>query len=340
MKKWLYILLAFLPMLSCVGQKDDPAAEVRLVADFSVLNVTAGDSTTFTVLSGEEDVTEYATIRNETDGTVLEGAVFTPDEEGEWTFVASIDGAESEPVLITALAIAEEGKDYFRRSLLLDFTGTWCVNCPKMEEAIHAAMEARPGRIVPIAVHCKADAMRLKPASDDLVKQFDVKEFPSAVVDLDPESKIVEGSAELLLHQVDRLLDARGPAAGIRVTTSWDKDAPGITDNPALVIEAELTAVRDGDYTLGFAVLEDGIVAAQTGGSPDHVHDNVLRHWKIADSHTPHLTEGETLKLCIMYEVAESQRVVVMAIRNGIVDNVVTCAAGASVDYQYEEEND
>ena len=182
--------------------------------------------------------------------------------------------------------------------------------------------------------------MRLKPASDDLVKQFDVKEFPSAVVDLDPESKIVEGSAELLLHQVDRLLDARGPAAGIRVTTSWDKDAPGITDNPALVIEAELTAVRDGDYTLGFAVLEDGIVAAQTGGSPDHVHDNVLRHWKIADSHTPHLTEGETLKLSIMYEVAESQRVVVMAIRNGIVDNVVTCAAGASVDYQYEEEND
>ena len=41
-----------------------------------------------------------------------------------------------------------------------------------------------------------------------------------------------------------------------------------------------------------------------------------------------------------MYEVAESQRVVAMAIRNGIVDNVVTCAAGASVDYQYEEEND
>ena len=342
MRKWLHIiLLAFLTMLSCVGQKDDPAPEVRLLADFTALNVTAGERTTFTVFSGAEDVTADALIRNLTDGTDLEGNVFAPAEAGEWTFVAEIDGETSEPVTVTALVIADEGKDFYRRSLVLDFTGTWCVNCPKMEAAIETAMEARPGRIVPVSVHCLAlDPMYVKPISDDLVKRFGVSAYPSAVVDLDPESLISQTSPELLLSHVDRLLEARGPAAGIRVTTTWDEDAPGITPDPTLLIEAELTAVREGNYTLGFAVLEDGIAASQTGGSTVYVHNNVLRQWTIADTNVPRLTEGQTLKLYIMYEVPREARVVAMAIRDGLVDNVVTCAAGASADYQYEEAND
>ena len=75
MGKWFYILLAMLPMLSCVGQKDDPVPELRLVADLTALNVTAGESATFTVYSGAEDVTAFAAIRNVTDGTDLEGNV-------------------------------------------------------------------------------------------------------------------------------------------------------------------------------------------------------------------------------------------------------------------------
>ena len=109
MKRLLYILLAFLPMLSCVGQKDDPTPELRLVADLTALNVTAGEFATFTVLSGAEDVTDFATIRNVTDGTDLVGNVFAPEGEGEWSFVAVLDGEESEPLTVTAIAIADKG---------------------------------------------------------------------------------------------------------------------------------------------------------------------------------------------------------------------------------------
>ena len=134
MKKWLFILLSFLPVFSCVGQKDDPVPELRLLADLTALNVTEGECATFTVLSGAEDVTAYATIRNVTDGTDLEGPVFAPAEAGEWAFVASVDGQESESLTITAIVIAEEGKDFFRRSLVLDFTGTWCVTAPRWKQ--------------------------------------------------------------------------------------------------------------------------------------------------------------------------------------------------------------
>lgn len=331
MRKWFYLLLCFLPMLSCVGQKDDPAPELRLVADLTALNVTAGEFATFTVYSGAEDVTAYATIRNLTDGTPLEGNVFAPAEAGEWSFAASLDGTESEPVTVTAIVISDEGKDFFRRSLVLDFTGTWCVNCPKMEAAIEESMAARPGRIVPVSVHCMpVDPMYVKPLSDNLVKRFGVSAYPSAVVDLDPESLITAQSPELLLSHVDRLLESRGPAAGIRVESAVEGENYTLT--------AEMKAVRDGAYTLAVLVLEDGTVAAQTGGTTDYVHNNILRSWTEGDP--VNLLEGDTASGSFTGTVTPKSRFVVLVLRDGLVDNVIGCAAGASVDWQYEEEND
>ena len=332
MNKWLHILLlAFLPMLfSCIGQKDDPAVEVRLVADFTALDVKAGEFTTFTVYAGAEDVTADASIHNLTDGTLLEGNVFAPTEEGEWSFVASIDGQQSEPVTITAIVIADEGKEFYRRSLVLDFTGTWCVNCPRMQAAIEESMAARPGRIVPVAVHCKADAMRVKPLCDNLAKQFNVSAYPSAVVDMDPESLITDGSSDLLLSHVDRLLLARGLAAGLRVESVTEGESTAVT------VTAKL--VRDGDYTLSVITLEDGIVAAQTGGTEDYVHNNVLRDWKDSDVFTGG-KEGDEITFTCTGSFPAKGRIVALVCRGGIVDNVVTCAAGSSVDYQYEENN-
>ena len=331
MRKWFYILLALLPMLSCVGQKDDPAPELRLVADLTALNVTAGEFATFTVYSGAEDVTAYAAIRNVTDGKDLEGNVFAPAEAGEWSFVAALDGTESEPLTVTAIVISDEGKDFFRRSLVLDFTGTWCVNCPKMEAALEDAMEARPGRIVPVSVHCMAvDPMYVKPLSDDLVKRFSVRAYPSAVVDLDPESLITAASPELLLGHMDRLLEARGPAAGIRAESKVEGDQYTLT--------VEMKAVRDGSYTLAVLVLEDGTVAAQTGGAKDYVHNNILRSWTEGEPRA--VKEGETASGTFTGTVTSKSRFVVLVLRDGLVDNVVGCAAGASVEWQYEEDND
>lgn len=331
MGKWFYILLAMLPMLSCVGQKDDPVPELRLVADLTALNVTAGESVTFTVYSGAEDVTAFSMIRNLTDGTELEGNVFAPAGAGEWTFAAALDGAESEPVTVTAIEIADEGKVFFRRSLVLDFTGTWCVNCPKMEAAIEETMEARPGRVIPVSVHCMSvDPMYVKPLSDDLAGRFGVKAYPSAVVDLDPESLITTSSPELLQSHIDRILETRGPAAGVRVKSTLDNGNYSLT--------AEMKAVRNGDYTLALLVLEDGIVAAQTGGTTDYIHNNILRSWAEGEPLNG-LKEGDMATCSFSGTLSAKSRFVVIILRDGLVDNVVGCAAGSSVDWQYEEEN-
>ena len=332
MRKWFYLLLCFLPMLSCVGQKDDPTPELRLVADLTAINVTAGEFATFTVYSGAEDVTAYAAIRNLTDGTSLEGNVFAPAEAGEWSFAATLDGTESEPVTVTAIVISDEGKNFFRRSLVLDFTGTWCVNCPKMEAAIEDVMAARPGRVIPVSVHClPVDPMYVNPLSDDLVRKFKVNNVcPSAVTDLDPGSLITSSSPELLLSHIDRLLEARGPAAGLRVETAVEGESYTLT--------AEMKAVCDGDYSLAVLVLEDGTVAAQTGGTADYVHNNILRSW--TDGEPMSVREGDTAACTFTGTVTAKSRFVILVLRDGLVDNLVGCAAGASVDWQYEEETE
>ena len=266
MKKWLYILLALLPLLACVGQKDDPIDD-----------------------TGPDDP-----------GAVEPGG-------------------------------AEEGKDFFRRSLVLDFTGTWCVNCPKMEAAIAQTMEARPGRVVPVSVHClSVDPMYAKPLSDDLVARFSVSAYPSAVVDMDSESLISQSSPELLQSHIDRLLEARGLAPGIRIESTLEGEN--------YTVKAEMKAVRDGDYTLAVLVLEDGIVAAQTGGTADHVHNNILRSWTESDP-LRGLKDGETAGFECQGTAAGNIRFAVLVLRGGLVDNVITCTAGATVPYQYEEDN-
>ena len=265
MKKWLHILLAFLPVLSCVGQKDDPVE---------------------------------------------------PDPEPDPTPVVDPSG---------------EGKDFFRRTLILDFTGTWCVNCPRMDAAIGAVMEDRPGRVVPVSVHClSVDPMTVEPFSTSLQKRFGVSAWPSAVVDLDPESLITASSSELLLSHMDRLLEARGTASGIRIESTLE--------DGTLTVKAGAKAVKDGEYTLGILLLEDGVVAKQTGAEDGdkHVHNNILRHWTDGDPVT--LKEGETVELELTATITGQYRIAALLCRAGLVDNVVTCAAGASVDYQYEEE--
>ena len=143
-----------------------------------------------------------------------------------------------------------------------------------------------------------------------------------------PESLITTASPELLQSHIDQLLEARGPAAGIRVETSLDGENYTVT--------AEMKAVRDGDYTLAVLVLEDGVVAAQTGGTTDYVHNNILRSWTEGDVHAG-LHEGDKATLELTGTLAAKSRFVVIVLRNGLVDNLAGCAAGASLDWQYEE---
>ena len=326
MRRLFYIAAILLAAVSCIGQKDDPVSIV-MTSDRSEVNVTAGESAVFSVLFNGEDVTEFAEIifvSGTTAEPSLAGNVFTPSEEGSWTFAAYYDGYESEPLTVSAFVVQEEGKEFFRRSLVLDFTATWCVNCPRMEAAFAAAMEARPGRLVPVSVHF-VDAYAV-PDGTALVSKFGVSEYPTAVIDMDPSSAFTTTSSDLLLSGVDKLLETRQLAGGIRMDSSSEG-----------AVNVEITAVEEGDYTINVMLLKDGEIAPQTGGETNHVHNNILRQHLKGES--VHLGEGEIASTSFSLTVPSGDgfKVVAFMEKGVIVNNLTQCRVGETVDYQYEE---
>ena len=328
MRRFIFIVVFLLSVVGCVGQKEDPV-NIVLKSDRSEINVTAGESAVFSVLFNGEDVTEFADISfvsGTTSDPAVDKNVFTPSQEGSWTFAATYDGYESEPLTVTAFVVQEEGKDFFRRSLVLDFTATWCVNCPRMEAAFAAAMEARPGRLVPVSVHF-VDAFAVEEGTA-LVTKFGVSEYPTAVIDMDPSSAFTTTSSELLLSGVDKLLAARPLAGGIRMESGADGS-----------VKVEITAVEAGDYTINVMLLKDGEIAPQTGGETNHVHNNILRQHLKAES--VHLDEEETATKTFSLNIPSGDgfKVVAFMEKGTTVNNVTFCRVGETVDYQYEENN-
>ena len=195
--------------------------------------------------------------------------------------------------------------------LVLDFTGTWCVNCPRMESAIEEAMEARPGLIIPVSVHClNMDPMALLPRSSQLANDFGVTGYPSVVVDMNKESLFSATSAELLISRCESSLSARGKSAKVTV----EKNGSTVT------VTAKIT--QKGNYTLHLLVVEDGIVAAQTGGSEQHVHNNVLRQWIDAQATFDNCHKGDEIMFNTALMMSEGQRLIGIARREGIVNGI------------------
>jgi len=147
--------------------------------------------------------------------------------------------------------------------IVLDFTATWCVNCPRMHQAIEEAQAARPGKIIPICVHFQ-DEMVCEDGQA-LISHFGVEAYPSAVANMDAATLVTATSRDLILAKLDAAVSAKEPCA---LDATWTADGR---------LTVRVTAAEAGEYTLSVALLEDGIVAAQTGGSENYVHDNVFR---------------------------------------------------------------
>lgn len=147
---------------------------------------------------------------------------------------------------------------------MLDFTATWCVNCPRMHTAIEEAAQERPGTVFPVSIHFHDDMAT--PEGEALVSRFKIQSYPSLIVNLDASSLMTATAKDLLLARLDATAKGRKAACGI-----------ALTQGEGGALEVAVTAKETGTYRLGVLLLEDGIVAPQTGGTADYVHDNVLR---------------------------------------------------------------
>ena len=227
-----------------------------------------------------------------------------------------------------------EGSRFFHRVLALEFTATWCQYCPNMAAALEEARKARPGRIQEIAVHY-LDEMS-SATTEGVVARYKVSAYPTVILDLDPSTGFNRQEAALFTDYIDSAADRE--ACGLAPESSF-KDG-------VLSLSVKVKAAGEGSYSVGAAVVEDGIPADQTGAGPGYVNNAVLRAFLGAGgldgSPAGYLKKGEEATVSFSGPFNGPQgrtRLVVFAILDGKVSNTTVCTLNDIKGYEYEKDD-
>lgn len=335
-------------------------AEVRLIADKTEVEADGQDCVTFRVIrtdeSGkEEDLTERypraVRIMNTADGETLPFKTFTTTSvrNKEIEYRAVFEDTESVNTVTVKFKNREKYEKYFQKVALIELTGTWCIGCPAMVEAIHNVEEELQEHMVLMAVHLSSDDDKdpLEPVTNNglgmrIVKEFGISSIPYCIFDLNDLTHV--STKANISNYVSSYLANHYATCGVRVISSS-------LDGMSLKIKAGITSDKGGEYDLGWALVADGFI--YNGGTIESgIYDDVLigaseNFYKVsADRFTveadkevvkeftcelPYLTEG--------FDPSKA-RVIVYATRitendytSSIVDNITDCPLGQGNDY-------
>lgn len=160
---------------------------------------------------------------------------------------------------------------FFKRVLALKFTGTWCNNCPQMTAAMKTVAADDPGRLVTIAVHLddKFNDDENYPENYILYNNWDLnKLIPITVIDYrDPCTQSVSQLKQAINTSVSDYYATSSVAINSKL------------EGKKITIEVKAKFAQTGNYKIGCAITENGIIVKPSVGATDYTYNNVLRHF-------------------------------------------------------------
>lgn len=179
---------------------------------------------------------------------------------------------------------------FAHRILLLQHTGTYCPNCPRLMSSLKevAADGTYSGKYHHVAAHSynvEGDAA-YSSAAAHLSQAFCSGYYPELTFNLTKENTGTSIEPETIKSRIDGLHKETADA-GIAASAAFD--------NGAMNVNVEIKVAKENLYRIAAWVLEDGIKSEQEGASEDwqHIHNNAVR-----------AMAGETLNLRIYGEKA------------------------------------
>lgn len=325
---------------------------------------------TFTVTYDGEDVTAQSEIFKG-DEELLEGNTFTSTakEACSFRFWASYgtEMTKSDIVLNVVLTPPDapdapkdtnpDKRNFVRRVLLTQFTGTGCGYCPQMMNALHTIAENSyyGNKLVLAAAHLYGTA---DPAYLNDAKQLDqilgVTGYPT--VNADMWKNTGQRDAEKVGDLIQDALDRTTVKGGIAVNAEYHADSKYV------VINTLVKASEEADFRIGAWLLEDKISGTQSNngytpieGVDFNTHNNCIRlanksrqpNGDYTGQTLGHLAEGETMAKSFAFPLLKSWKpenlrvIVFISTKEGdkwYINNVVKADIDGSVDFEYEEE--
>ena len=285
----------------------------------------------------------------------IKNFAFTATEAGVYSFWASYKTFHTKSVTVTAITSSipdlpldkkPESTSFVKRVFINQFTGTGCGYCPNMIDVLTKFSKTYPDKYVLAACHTYNDT---DPAYLDysIDNAMSVGGYPCVVLNLDKTQKFQDYTKPALLKNM--FLEDYGTGkvgTGIAVSTLLDGDN--------IVIRAAMKVASEGKYRIGAWLLEDGIMAKQSGAGNDPIeHNNCVRDIYSKNTGTDYsgrlhiMDAGESAEeffLATMnskWNSAKCHVVVFVCAQktngNYAVVNVIDCPLGKSLSYEYAE---
>lgn len=329
---------------ACSGQVDPEVDNVllTLTADRTEVVADGESEVVFTVMHGVQDVTSVSKITCTSGNASVKGNVFVPLQEGTYVFTASYEGKTSEGVTVTVM---EPVASRFERHVcVMEFTGTWCSQCPSGATAItYLVEEAYKGKAFAMAFH--NDDIYEIPQEKELYNKFPFSGYPGFVTDMRDYGNILDGGCST---SIERSLYETETHCGASLKCMAVENSDGTVKVTA---DARMFSEKTMNYRMAAYVIEDKVVGEQKLGNNDidesYVHRHVVRQMlsaSIAGDDLGSVSAG--MEAARTYEFTSSNEwnssnlsVAVLVIDDaGRVNNMAICSCmNGEMDYEYAE---
>lgn len=304
--------------------------------------------------SSGANVTNDATIYDKSHDFAQVENPFTPTEDGDYTFYAVVGDAISKDFKVTVTpevpALPEDtdaaNTSFKHRILLIDHTGNTCGYCPQMMKALKEIEESGDfdGKYYEAMSHSYANTdPAFSGAAASISSHYGLQGYPTLTYNFyHPTSSSY--NAEHIKGQINALWKESADA-GIAASTNMAAKS--------VVVNAEVKAAVDGEYSITAWLLEDGIYAKQTNATAEwmNTHNNAIRQAATTSPLTGYelgtLKVGETAEQILNLTIArdtwnrDNMKVMLIVSKKGDnkkfdVANVVICPINDSVTYDYK----
>ncbi len=167
---------------------------------------------------------------------------------------------------------ADFSKDFYRRSIAMRFTATWCGYCPTMASSIDEAIKGLPGRIIPFTLHATSSEGGLAyTGTNNFSSLYQISGYPTG---------IMNGYADIANYPVATASQMFMGVATEAITLQPSKtNIGGFVSVSSSNVDVNLTVATKeaGTYKISVFLLEDGIVYNQSSGGSNYVHNYVVR---------------------------------------------------------------
>lgn len=255
--------------------------------------VESGDQVTFTATYEGENVTDRISICiTGTDGVCLLSNVYTAEALGQYNFYAYFSDEVNDPdhlvsntVGVQVVADAENAVFEFHRNLsFFVLTATWCPPCSTLKQALHELTLNRMGGFNVVNFYSD-NASDGRGGSDPRVftdifsptivsqivddGRFSFTGFPTVLIDFTTYFAGGPTYAQLLPAYDEWYKNSDVKTTGIQVNS----EISGTT----ITVDVEVRAEEADTYSIGAVLVEDNILAPQSGLGNNYNHTNVFR---------------------------------------------------------------